>query len=170
MDIATFPVNIQINMDDLVDEEAWCTACVFLTTPAAGLGKHAEDPANPGNCFCPFIHGKLTPESQPQFIVGGLGGSPDDLKILHAPRPADEEAEHEERSSFAEADAQAMGQILVVEHDDQDPYALYEAQRLALRLGFQRSCDNGHRAPWGFQWFETWQRNIEEAVQQRQGP
>merc|ERR1712151_586671 len=124
----------------------------FLTNPAAGLGKHAKDPANPGKCFCSFIYGKLPPESY--------------INILHAPRSENEQAEHEEKRRFAEADAQAMGQILVDEHDYRDPYAFYEAQRLALLIAFQRCCDNGHTAPWGCQWFETWLQNIELAVQQ----
>merc|ERR1712039_375498 len=102
--------------DDLVDDTALCTACVFLTNPAAGLGKHAEDPDRPGKCFCSFIYGKLPPEAY--------------INILHAPRSQNEQAEHEEKRRFAEADAQAMGQILVDENDCRDPYAFYEAQRL----------------------------------------
>lgn len=32
--------------------------CVFLDKAEDGLGQHAEDPDNPGKCYCATIYGK----------------------------------------------------------------------------------------------------------------
>ena len=132
---------------------AWSLACVFLTDAASGLGQHAENPDEPGKCWCHNLYGRV-PASTYLSVVEvepGQIDSPANRQML----------------AFKRRDAQAMGQLLVVKSDQSDiewQKQLVEATNKAEDL----CSGKDGRAPWGCQWFQEWKQNLDLAVDLKQ--
>ncbi|CAE7548298.1 unnamed protein product [Symbiodinium natans] len=100
--IVSFPGKYGQQWDDavfLVKENSTCSmACVFLTEKESGLGEHADNPEAPGECWCKALYGQVPAQAY--------------LSVLdHS-----QEVLSPEDVATREADAAAMGQIIVVKH------------------------------------------------------
>ena len=134
------------------DAPALSLACVSLTDKASGLGQHAGVPDLKGGCWCHMIYGDMQP-SDYLLVV--------DVNEL---QPGDNE---QELLDFKRADAEAMGQHLIIKRDQSElewQKELCEALVYAEELCRQ----NSGRAPWGCQWFEDWRVRVQEAVKNHQ--
>ena len=74
---------------------------------------------------------------------------------------------NEETLEFRKADAEAMGQLLLIKRDQSELDWQQELSE-ALQKAEARCLEHRARAPWGCQWFEKWRRNLERAVQLKQ--
>ncbi|CAE7850840.1 unnamed protein product [Symbiodinium necroappetens] len=117
-------------------------ACVFLTTPEDGFGKHADDPKNPGQCYCSRIYGR---RDHRQFGY---------LQVFD---PTDTER----RQQLKEI-ARVTKAVLI--SSDATEEAKAEAERQAVEQW--RKC--GCVASWGCQWFHRWLHRVREAVSKGQ--
>ncbi|CAE7200134.1 unnamed protein product [Symbiodinium sp. CCMP2592] len=120
-------------------------ACVFLTDEASGLGKHAENPERPGECWCQALYGSVPAAAYISIV--------EDIKTMT-----------EEELHFRHQDATAMGQILLIRADSQDDAQWRDAKREAVLKAEQACKDNKGLAPWGCVWFEEWKVNVSKAV------
>ena len=133
--------------------EAWSLACVFLTDAASGLGRHAENPHTPGKCWCHSIYGQIPPEAYLNIVEV----RPDEIDT-----PA-----CRQMLAFKRSDSDAMGQLFVIKSDQSDmewQQQLAEAMQKAQQLCIEKDG----RAPWGCQWFEEWNRNVDLAAKLEQ--
>ena len=132
---------------------AWSLACVFLTDAASGLGQHAENPEEPGKCWCHSLYGRVPASTYLSVaeVEPGQIDSPANRKML----------------AFKRRDAEAMGQLLVIKSDQSDidwQKQLVEATKKAEDL----CAAKDGRAPWGCQWFQEWKQNLDLAVDLKQ--
>ena len=132
-------------------EDAFSLACVFLTDAASGLGRHANNPETPGKCWCQQIYGRV-PASTYLSVV----------EINSA-----ESQNHDQTLAFKRADAEAMGQRLLIKQHQGDIEWEQELAE-ALKDAEARCIENEDRAPWGCQWFEEWKRNVDRAAELHQ--
>ncbi|CAE7240671.1 unnamed protein product, partial [Symbiodinium sp. CCMP2456] len=132
-------------------EGAGCSlACVFLTNRASGLGKHAENPASPGRCWCHVLYGDMTADAYVSVV---------DVDHCQMTR---------EQIEFKREDAKAMGQEFVMKTADQTEFDWNLEYGKAFRRA-EKSCrKNLARAPWGCMWFEEWRKNVDKAVELNQ--
>ena len=72
-----------------------------------------------------------------------------------------------QKLAFARADAEAMGQRLVIKQDQGEMEWEQELAE-ALRDAEKRCAENQELAPWGCQWFEDWKNNVDRAAQHHQ--
>ena len=123
-------------------------ACVFLTDEESGLGKHQDNPEQPGDCWCKAIYGRL-----PLNVY---------LSIVE-----DSTAISEEELRFKEADARAMGQIFVKRDGQSDEE--WKKEKEEAKKKAEEKCDENHGlAPWGCMWFHAWLQQVEEAKRHSQ--
>ncbi|CAE7348138.1 GIP [Symbiodinium sp. CCMP2456] len=165
--VVSFPGKYSQQWDEAVStaktQQGFSLACVFLTDRVSGLGEHVENPDASGECWCRAIYGQLPAstylavvDARPEGcckVLGGLGPGRQGLS--------------QQDLEFKRADAQAMGQRLVVRRNQADwewERELQEAEEDARR----RCTENQGRAPWGCRWFEDWRRNVERAVELKQ--
>eukprot|EP00439_Symbiodinium_sp_Y106_P061144 s543_g9.t1 len=132
-------------------EDVFSLACVFLTDAASGLGRHANNPETPGKCWCQQIYGRA-PASTYLSVV----------EINSA-----ESQNHDQTLAFKRADAEAMGQRLLIKQHQGDIEWEQELAE-ALKDAEARCIENEDRAPWGCQWFEEWKRNVDRAAELHQ--
>ncbi|CAE7876285.1 unnamed protein product, partial [Symbiodinium necroappetens] len=85
-------------------KDAFSLACVFLTDAASGLGRHANNPETPGKCWCQTIYGRV----------------PASTYLSVADISTDESRNHDQTLAFKRADAEAMGQRLLVKQHQGD--------------------------------------------------
>ncbi len=132
-------------VEAVTNQDMCSLACVFLTDPASGLGKHAADmPSMPGQCWCHVIYGRL------------------DAKTYISTVDVDEEGDDEQMLAFKYADAEAMGQQLLIKRH-QSELEWNREWTEALHYA-EESCEKNHgKAPWGCMWFELWKRRVDEA-------
>ena len=131
--------------------DAFSLACVFLTDRASGLGLHANNPETPGKCWCQQIYGRVPASTY--------------LSVVEI--STDESANHDQTLAFKRADADAMGQRLLIKQHQTDIEWEQELAE-ALQDAEVRCIENQDRAPWGCQWFEEWARNVGRAAELRQ--
>ncbi|CAE7493777.1 unnamed protein product [Symbiodinium sp. CCMP2456] len=132
-------------------EDTFSLACVFLTDTASGLGRHANCPETPGKCWCRQIYGPVPAATY--------------LSVVEI--SADESQNHDQTLAFKRADAQAMGQRLLIKQHQGDIEWEQELAE-ALQDAEIRCIENQYRAPWGCQWFEEWKRNVDRAAELHQ--
>ncbi|CAL1145518.1 unnamed protein product, partial [Cladocopium goreaui] len=135
----SFPGKYAAGWDALIKERhGQSVACVFLCTPADGLGKHYKEEFG-GQCYCPTIYG------QRDFRIFGY------LKELPASC-----SEAEEKIEVEKAKAT---KTVVVRSDasDKDKQEAEEKARQAWE-------DSGRVASWGCEWSHTWKKQVAEAV------
>ncbi|CAE7214419.1 unnamed protein product [Symbiodinium natans] len=158
--IASFPGKYSAEWDQAVSsiqEEQTCSlACVFLTERASGLGGHADNPDTPGHCWCRMIYGKLPAETY--------------LSVVDMEDSSDGPMTEEKlwlKLAFKKADADAMGQVLVIKEDQ--PQLEWEVELSHALRDAEIKCNENHgKAPWGCQWFEEWRKNVDAAVKMEQ--
>ena len=138
-------------VSSVTKKDAFSLACVFLTDTASGLGKHVCNPHTPGKCWCHQIYGPMQP-------IAYL--SPVDLRAQHGQNS-------QEVLAFKKADAEAMGQRLLVRQDQGDVEWERELEE-ALQEAEDRCAKNQALAPWGCQWFEAWKSNVDKAKELQQ--
>ena len=119
-------------------------ACVFLTDAASGLGMHARNPET-DECWCKALYGDVPAEAY--------------LSIVD---------KHDKDLLFRRADAEAMGQHLLIKDSSLSQLEWDTKKEAAMSLVEKMSRNNNRRAPWGCQWFEEWMKNIEAASVQNQ--
>ena len=139
----SFPGKYAAGWDALIKERhGQSVACVFLCTPADGLGKHYKEEFG-GQCYCPTIYG------QRDFRTFGY------LKELPASC-----SEAEEKIEVEKAKAT---KTVVVRSDasDKDKQEAEEKARQAWE-------NSGKVASWGCEWFHTWKKQVAEAVRLKQ--
>ncbi|CAE7922572.1 GIP, partial [Symbiodinium sp. KB8] len=155
--IVSFPGKYSEEWDQAVSvaktQEAFSLACVFLTDSASGLGVHCDNPDDPGECWCRAIYGHL-PASTYISVV--------DM------RPEMQESQAKIDLKFKLADAEAMGQYLVIRDEDCSDIAWQRKLADAEEDARARCAANHGRAPWGCRWFEDWRRNVHKAVELKQ--
>ena len=149
--IVSFPGKYGAQWDDAVltvrDGSACSMACVFLADKESGLGEHADKPEEPGECWCKALYGQLPAQAY--------------LSVLdHSHEVLSPEA-----VAVREADAAAMGQILVVRHQRMMDFQWHIKFARAAKDAEDRCRTNLGRAPWGCRWFEEWRKNVEQAVE-----
>ena len=132
-------------------EGTFSLACVFLTDTDSGLGRHANCPETPGQCWCRQIYGPVPASTY--------------LSVVEA--SADELQNHDQTLAFKRADAEAMGQRLLIKQHQGDIEWEQELAE-ALQDAEVRCVENQYRAPWGCQWFEEWKQNVDQAAEMRQ--
>ena len=149
--IVSFPGKYSLQWDDAVlhvrDRSVCSMACVFLTDKESGLGEHADNPEEPGECWCKALYGQVPA----QAYLSVLDHS---HEVLSA-----------EAVAVREADAAAMGQILVVRHQRMMDFQWHIKFARAAKDAEDRCRTNLGRAPWGCRWFEEWRKNVEQAVE-----
>ena len=138
-------------VSSVAQEDAFSLACVFLTDAESGLGRHANNPETPGKCWCQTIYGRV-PASTYLSVV--------DIST-------DESGNHDRMLAFKRADAEAMGQRLLIKQHQGDIEWEQELAE-ALQDAEVRCIENQDRAPWGCQWFEEWKRNVDRAAELQQ--
>ena len=135
----------------VAQEDAFSLACVFLTDAASGLGRHANNPETPGKCWCQTIYGRVPASTY--------------LSVVEI--STDESRNHDQMLAFKRADAEAMGQRLLVKQHQGDIEWEQELAE-ALQDAEVRCIENQDRAPWSCQWFEEWKRNVDRAAELQQ--
>ncbi|CAE7801557.1 unnamed protein product [Symbiodinium sp. CCMP2592] len=151
--IVSFPGKYSESWDravSSVQKDAYSLACVFLTDADAGLGKHASNPATPGKCWCQQIYGPIPASAYLSVVETSAAEQNSNQKL-----------------AFAEADAKAMGQRLLIKQDQGEMEWEQELAE-ALRDAEKRCAENHELAPWGCQWFEDWKNNVDRAEQHHQ--
>ena len=151
--IVSFPGKYSESWDRAVSSiqnNAYSLACVFLTDADAGLGKHASSPATPGKCWCQQIYGPIPASAYLSVVETSIAEQNSNQKL-----------------AFARADAEAMGQRLVIKQDQGEMEWEQELAE-ALRDAEKRCAENQELAPWGCQWFEDWKNNVDRAAQHHQ--
>ena len=140
----SFPGKYAAGWDALIKEHhGQSVACVFLCTPADGLGKHYYKEGFGGQCYCPTIYG------QRDFRTFGY------LKELPASC-----SDAEEKIEVKNAKAT---KTIVIRAD-----ATEEAKQEAEEKAQQAWKDSGRVASWGCEWFHTWKKQVAEAVRLKQ--
>ncbi|OLP80617.1 hypothetical protein AK812_SmicGene38950 [Symbiodinium microadriaticum] len=138
-------------VSSVAQEDAFSLACVFLTDAASGLGRHANNPETPGKCWCQTIYGRV----------------PASTYLSMVEISTDESGKHDQTLAFKRADAEAMGQRLLIKQHQGDIEWEQELAE-ALQDAEVRCIENQDRAPWGCQWFEEWKRNVDRAAELQQ--
>ena len=116
-------------------------ACVFLTDPASGLGRHASNPDQPGCCWCRALYGHLTKEAYLSIVE-----EPSKLK--------------QEELDFKKIDAAAMGQVFLVKQDGESD-ADWQVRKEAAEKEAEEKCEQKQGlAPWGCEWFHLWKNRV----------
>eukprot|EP00435_Cladocopium_sp_Y103_P044015 s563_g12.t1 len=139
----SFPGKYAAGWDALIKEHhGQSVACVFLCTPADGLGKHHQEEIG-GQCFCPKIYG------QRDFRTFGY------LKELPASCSQDEEKFEVEKAKATKT---------VVFRADASNKDKQEAEEKAR----QTWEESGRVASWGCEWFQKWLEKVAEAVKLKQ--
>ena len=138
-------------VSSVTQQDTFSLACVFLTDTASGLGRHAENPDTPGNCWCRQIYGPLPAATY--------------LSVVQV--SADESQSNDQTLAFKRADAEAMGQRLLIKQHQGDIEWEQELAE-ALQDAEVRCVENQYRAPWGCQWFEKWKQNVDRAAELHQ--
>ncbi|CAE7310360.1 unnamed protein product [Symbiodinium natans] len=155
--IASFPGKYGDLWDQAVSsvkhQQGCSLACVFLTDSDSGLGKHAENPDTPGQCWCHSLYGQV--------------GAAAYFSVVEEPADEADNPAWKEKLAFKRADAMAMGQRLLIKRDQTDIIWQQEFSD-ALRKAEDLCAANHGRAPWGCQWFHEWKINIEQALQLKQ--
>ncbi|CAE7233916.1 unnamed protein product [Symbiodinium natans] len=130
----------------IVQKEDVCSlACVFLTDTDSGLGCHASNPDTPGRCWCHIIYGQV-PASNYLCVIDLV-----DKQMT------------EDELAFTQADAAAMGKVVLIRQHQNEPEWLDELSR--ARKDAEERCKANHgKAPWGCMWFEKWKLNVDEAA------
>ena len=123
-------------------------ACVFLADEASGLGRHKENPEQPGNCWCKAIYGRLPAAAY--------------LSIVEEPNQLSAE-----ELRFKEADARAMGPIFL-KRGGQSGEQWQKDKDEARTKAEQKGEENNGVAPWGCFWFHQWLHQVEEAKRHSQ--
>ena len=109
---------------------------MFLTDPASGLGQHAPNPDNPGECWCKALYGNVPPIAY--------------LSIVDMATDVDQEM-----LTFKKADAKAMGQHLLIRTSRISTLEWERELANALKKAEALCMQNSGRAPWGCEWFEA---------------
>ena len=153
--IVSFPGKYSESWDKAVSSvtqnDMFSLACVFLTDAASGLGQHAYNSDTPGQCWCHQIYGQVPATTYLSMVEMGS-----------------EDQQHSQQTlAFKKADADAMGQRLLVREDQGDLECVQECAE-ALLDAEARCARNQYRAPWGCQWFEAWKKNVDRAREQGQ--
>lgn len=118
-------------------------ACVFLTSPRDGLGKHAQDPASEKKaCYCPALYGRRGFKKFGYLLETGANDDP-------------VQRERKERQ------AEATGAFLW----DREEGMTREAAEAEAR---KRWKSKHEVASWGCEWFAQWVPNIEKALKMGQ--
>ena len=138
-------------VSSVTQQDTFSLACVFLTDTASGLGRHAINPNTPGNCWCRQIYGPVPAATY--------------LSVVQV--SADESQNHDQTLTFKRADAEAMGQRLLIKQHQEDIEWEQELAE-ALQDAEVRCAENQYRAPWGCQWFEEWKQNVDRAAELHQ--
>ena len=138
-------------VSSVTQQDTFSLACVFLTDTASGLGRHAINPNTPGNCWCRQIYGPVPAATY--------------LSVVQV--SADESQNHDQTLAFKRADAEAMGQRLLIKQHQGDIEWEQELAE-ALQDAEVRCVENQCRAPWGCQWFEKWKQNVDRAAELHQ--
>ena len=143
--IVSFPGKYAAGWDALIREHGGnSVACVFLTTPESGLGKHARDPDAPEKpCYCHRIYGE---RGHKAFGYSFQLGPP----------------YSEERVAKARANAEAMHGVVL--RADASPEERAELEAEAER----RYHASGRVAAWGCFWFQEWKEKVRDAVSKGQ--
>ena len=150
--VVSFPGKYSELWDKAVSSaDAFSLACVFLTDAASGLGRHANNPETPGKCWCQTIYGRVPASTY--------------LSVVEI--STDESGNHDQMLAFKRADAEAMGQRLLIKQHQGDIEWEQELAE-ALQDAEVRCIQNQDRAPWGCQWFEEWKRNVDRAAELQQ--
>ena len=124
------------------EQHGMSVGCVFLDKPEDGLGQHAEDPSNPGKCYCATIYGER------------------DYKKFGYLIEIKEDDTHEDMQKKKQL-ATAIGAYL---WDRCSGVTKKEAEENAKDLWNSK----GKVASWGCRWFVIWRNNIDEAVSYEQ--
>ena len=133
------------------EEDTFSLACVFLTDTVSGLGQHADCPETSGKCWCSQIYGPVPASTY--------------LSVVEI--SADESQDHDQELAFKRADAEAMGQRLLIKQHQGD-IEWEQELTVALEDAEVRCVENQYRAPWGCQWFEEWKKNVDRAAELHQ--
>ena len=153
--IVSFPGKYSESWDKAVSsvtqKDMFSLACVFLTDAASGLGQHAYTSETRGHCWCHQIYGQVPATTYLSVVEMG----------------SDDQQNSQQTLSFKKADADAMGQRLLVREDQGDLEWEQECAE-ALLDAEARCAENQYRAPWGCQWFEAWKKNVDRAREQGQ--
>ena len=152
--IVSFPGKYGKQWDDAVSrvtERSDCSmACVFLTEKESGLGEHADNPEEPGECWCKALYGQMPAQAY--------------LNVLDL----SQEVLSPEDVAIRDADAAALGQILIVKHQQMTNFQWQIEFSRAFKDAEDRCQANLGRAPWGCRWFEEWRKNVEQSAQSGQ--
>ena len=153
--IVSFPGKYSESWDKAVSsvtqEDMFSLACVFLTDAASGLGQHAYSSDTPGQCWCHEIYGQVPATTYLSMVEMG----------------SEDQQNSQQTLAFKKADADAMGQRLLIREDQGDLEWEQECAE-ALLDAEARCAENQYRAPWGCQWFEAWKKNVDRAREQGQ--
>ena len=129
--VVSFPGKYSELWDKAVSStDAFSLACVFLTDVASGLGRHADNPETPGKCWCQTIYGRVPSSTY--------------LSVVEI--STDESRHHDQMLAFKRADAEAMGQRLLVKQHQGDIEWEQELAE-ALQDAEVRCSENQDRAP-----------------------
>ncbi|CAE7244667.1 unnamed protein product [Symbiodinium sp. CCMP2592] len=118
-------------------------ACVFLCSPEDGLGKHADDPENPGKCYCARIYGER------DFRAFGY------LSVLKAPYTDDRIKKYWEKAAAMNA--------VPIRQDATD-----EEREEATKKAEEQWEKMGRTASWGCAWYKRWFDLVCTAVEKKQ--
>ncbi|CAE7244695.1 unnamed protein product [Symbiodinium sp. CCMP2592] len=140
----SFPGKYAAGWEALVKEfHLDSVACVFLCSPADGLGKHADDPQNPGKCYCARIYGER------DFRAFGY------LSVLNAPYTDDRIKKHWEKAAAMNA--------VPIRQDATD-----EEKEEATKRAEEQWEKMGRTASWGCTWYKRWFDLVCTAVEKKQ--
>ncbi|CAK9009130.1 unnamed protein product [Durusdinium trenchii] len=136
--IISFPGKFASGWDALVAAlHGESVACVFLTTPETGLGKHKDDGS--GKCWCSQIYGERN------FKQFGY------LVVMKDPDP--------EKLKQALENAKCTHAIVV-------PFDATPEERKAYEEEAKKAWEKyGKVASWGCEWFVVWMEQVKKAVQ-----
>ncbi|CAK9009127.1 Uncharacterized protein SCF082_LOCUS10180 [Durusdinium trenchii] len=136
--IISFPGKFASGWDALVAAlHGESVACVFLTTPETGLGKHKDDGS--GKCWCSQIYGERN-FKQFGYLVEMKDPDPEKLKQ-------------------ALENAKCTHAIVVPFHATPEERKAYEEE---AKKAWEKY---GKVASWGCEWFVVWMEQVKQAVQ-----
>lgn len=141
--VVSFPGKYASAWEALTKEKhSRSVACVFLSTPEDGLGRHSNNPIS-GKCYCHEIYGER------DYKTFGY------LKVLGTTCAAAQEQ--------LERDKAKSTNTVVVRAD-----ASEQTRKAAEQEAQQAWERSGKTASWGCAWFEEWKNKVAQAVKRKQ--